>query len=936
MVLASETLFAHPPASQPSGKISWWNDYASQITGLSETAKTVLEADCKYIVDKGVLGAGRPEMGHWPENQVRRGLVMGSVQSGKTASMFGVTALVLDDQIDLVVILAGTRLSLWRQTYNRLQAQLDVGPEGTMKERRRLLIPKPGEVAAPEGRLPLSILYKFEPAQVRRAIRERRPMIVVAMKHADHLRALGKSMRDGIFPAAEAAGRPFNMLVLDDEADDGSILDALVEDGEDPVFGKLKQIPRTIADLWDPRASGSPPSNLYTTYVAYTATPQANFLQQDHNPLAPKDFVVSLRTSYDHGELLPRETTYFEPNGLKSYYTGGEVFYRRGGTSGLCLPTGEDPSEDRNAAVRAFLVAGAIRQIRTSGTMGPHSARRANFDSRDDVKAMCPVPHSMLIHPSAMVRDHFDVALELLRWAGQSDAVQATSELSQSSAYLSEQLSNSLESDAPLWSIWLDKYRESAAQIRDSFDLPQVAAFPSWAEVEAVLRNEIIPGTRVSVVNSDPDADDRPNYEPWQDDDGWHAPLDLSTIFVSGNVMSRGLTLEGLTTTLFLRHSNQPLADSQMQMQRWFGYRGSHIELCRLFAPQEQIDFFASYHEGDEALRQVVIQEMNGSASSAPTPIVLQGKHFLATGKIANLGTQPLCPGSKPFVRLINDGNHPDPNVDLVASLFHTRDSEDVSAAGLLRGRILSAPLSLEDSAELLGQLRFEAYAPGTHNWQAEVWRQVQARVETQGGLLDRKALYRPSEPKQGAIASQVRRDCPYALSAYLRLWSACLTRRVTGLFPTESPLVPWSMLDIAERKQQQPRFWVGIRYGDGQVVDQSPLADLSFAVRATRRTVEDGELVATWGSRNPDAGPKSYRGDEFFDYYSRGETPQAFVADEPTWRPVGSDGLILFHINQVKGQINPSVAVGVCIPLGGPDQFAAVVSSANSLRTGA
>ncbi|WP_322560418.1 Z1 domain-containing protein, partial [Staphylococcus haemolyticus] len=42
-------------------------------------------------------------------------------------------------------------------------------------------------------------------------------------------------------------------------------------------------------------------------------------------------------------------------------------------------------------------------------------------------------------------------------------------------------------------------------------------------------------------------------------------------IVIGGNTLSRGLTLEGLTTTYFLRTTNQ--ADTLMQMGRWFGYR---------------------------------------------------------------------------------------------------------------------------------------------------------------------------------------------------------------------------------------------------------------------------------------------------------------------------------------------------------------------------
>jgi hypothetical protein len=430
------------------------------------------------------------------------------------------------------------------------------------------------------------------------------------------------------------------------------------------------------------------------------------------------------------------------------------------------------------------------------------------------------------------------------------------------------------------------------------------------------------------VVNSDPNSDDRPQYQPAKGDDGWHAPRDLSTIFVSGNVMSRGLTLEGLTTTLFLRQSEHPLADSQMQMQRWLGYRGPYLELCRVFAPQLQLDLFASFHEGDEALRQAVVYAMNEGGTSAPDPIALQGKAFLATGKIANLSTQPLCPGARPFVRLVNDGEEVDPNMLVLGSLFESSPSEDVIAGGTLRGRMLSQPLSLEESAELLDRLSFDEYMPGSGSWQAEMWRQVQARVETQGPLLDSRPLYRPSEPGDGAVASPVRSDCPYALSAYFRLWAASLTRHVRGLFPTESELVRWSMLDLAARSRRQPRFWVGIRYGGGPVVGDESLPNLPFQIQATERNLVHGELPVFWGSRDPDAGPDGFRGDEFLDYYFRGQQPPAHLQGEPEWRPVGDDGLILFYVNQLPGQPHPSVAVGVCIPLGGPDQFSAASTS--------
>ena len=87
-----------------------------------------------------------------------------------------------------------------------------------------------------------------------------------------------------------------------------------------------------------------------------------------------------------------------------------------------------------------------------------------------------------------------------------------------------------------------------------------------------------------------------------------------------------------------------------------------------------------------------------------------------------------------------------------------------------------------------------------------------------------------------------------------------------------------------------------------------------------------DGLIKTTWGTNNPDAGPLGFRGDEYFDYYHRGEALPDTIAGEETWRPPGSDGQILFYINQKPDQQYPTVAVGVCIPTGGPDQFAALI----------
>lgn len=916
-----EHVYFNPPAPQEAD--SWWARYKAQLTGLTDTARRSVEADSRYILQRGILAADTAKTEEWSSRRSRTGLVMGSVQSGKTASMLGVSALAIDNGLDIIVILAGTRLSLWRQTYERLVQQLDSGEENAQKIKRRLLCPPPG-IALSEQAHPLTATYRLPPAQVRQRLSQGRPLIIVAMKQTDHLHALAASLRANVFSAVKELDRTVHMLVLDDEADDGSILDAIVESSQDPIYGRLKQIPRAIANLWDP-PQGSP-ENLFSTYIAYTATPQANLLQEDHNPLAPRDFLISLRTPLDIGHPVdttdpgnlnaPRSSTYPEAVGIRSYYTGGEVFYRRAEAAKLCVPTTNSVQQDLADAVRAFLVAGAIR-LHRSGRLGPASAITKQFDTKDEALDSAASPHSMLYHPSAAIQHHFRGAEDVLIWAGIQDRATARDMLDAGDARLPHALVDQLQADPAPWAQWLEKYRASARAIEDEFDVLPPTVFPDWQTVETLLIREVIPGTRIAVVNSDPNADDRPAYAPSQDPDTgkWSAARDLCTIFVSGNVMARGLTLEGMTTALFQRSSANPLADTQMQMQRWFGYRGSYIELCRVFASSDQLSLFRAYHDVDEAVRTAITERM---MSGAPAPTVLQGLNFEATGKIAGVGNLPLSPGARPFVTVINDSQRADPNADIVAGLF-ARPSSDLTVANVLRGRILDVPLELTEAAELLDRLTFADYRPGSEGFHADFWNGIEARANAVAPLSDRP-FYRP--PVRHGEGDPARRACPYAIAAYLRFWSASLTRSITGLFVTGHPGDLWSYADLGRKTAEQPRFWVGIRYGDGATVSNGPLARLPFNIRATTKRVVGGELKTTWGASDPNAGPDQYRGDVYFDYYHHHAAVPS--SSNMAWRPSGSDGQILFYVNQHPDDLHPTVAVGVCLPAGGPEQFSA------------
>ena len=73
-------------------------------------------------------------------------------------------------------------------------------------------------------------------------------------------------------------------------------------------------------------------------------------------------------------------------------------------------------------------------------------------------------------------------------------------------------------------------------------------------------------------------------------------------IVVGGNRLSRGLTLEGLTTSYFIRNSTRQ--DSLYQMARWFGYRVGFEDLVRIYMPIHQIQWFKGVYKLEMDLRK--------------------------------------------------------------------------------------------------------------------------------------------------------------------------------------------------------------------------------------------------------------------------------------------------------------------------------------------
>jgi hypothetical protein len=133
-------------------------------------------------------------------------------------------------------------------------------------------------------------------------------------------------------------------------------------------------------------------------------------------------------------------------------------------------------------------------------------------------------------------------------------------------------------------------------------DIPDL--LPDWNQVAHKVR-DVIADVEVRTINGT--AKDALDYA-----DRGGKPL--TVIAIGGDKLARGLTLEGLSTSYFLRASR--MYDTLMQMGRWFGYRPGFLDLCRLYTTADLIEWFGHIADASEELRE----EFDLMAASGATP----------------------------------------------------------------------------------------------------------------------------------------------------------------------------------------------------------------------------------------------------------------------------------------------------------------------------
>lgn len=481
-----------------------------------------------------------------PGSWKRRGLVIGDVQSGKTATYTALCCKAADAGYKLVILLTGTLESLRRQTQERLdEGFVGLDSSGLLTQARNRadravgvgLIDSrkaAGVFTSREKDFSKNLLnalgFRLDAFQV--------PVLVVVKKNKRILENLEKWLSDFNANQNEKIDAP--LLLIDDEADSASVNTNAPE--VDPT-----QINKRIRALL----------KLFTrsSYLGFTATPFANiFIDPDTesemlgDDLFPRDFIYTLDppTNYLGPTAIFGEQPRF--NVTRTIEDAYDTFPLRH-ESDLHV---ESLPDSLVTALFSFLITNAIRDLR--GETISHRSMLVNVSRFTAVQDQV----AALIHEkiSAIQQD-----------------VRNYSQLPQGQA-----LKNPTIAQAK--TVWEEAYADAG------FD---------WSTVQRGLLTAVLPIT-VKAVNQRTGAASL--------DYARQKETGLRVIAVGGNSLSRGLTLEGLSTSYFFRNSQ--MYDTLLQMGRWFGYRDGYADLCRLWITDEAAQWYAHITSATEELREEI------------------------------------------------------------------------------------------------------------------------------------------------------------------------------------------------------------------------------------------------------------------------------------------------------------------------------------------
>ena len=550
-----------------------WNAYRNQLslkpnwTGGENGTLTKLDLNTQRILSK-LANPDGPSI-------VRKGMVVGNVQSGKTANYIGLISKAADAGYKVIVVLAGILDDLRIQTQIRIEEGF-IGKNacnqelvGVGKVDKKLIENSKLAFTTREDDFKTKNLKAFGALNF---LSFKDTYIFIIKKNTSILRNLNswlsKELRNNSITKANGS-----LLLIDDEADNASINTK----AGSPYLNKKKTEKDFDPSDVDPSKINGQIRKLIqkfkiSTYVGYTATPFANIFISPQNKnkmfsedLFPKHFI----------QYIKPPDTYFGPSKIFVENKFPDFFRyipidEINGIEKPCIPKGHKKyfrvqgiPKSLKKAIHSFIIATSIRKIRLGG--GPFHA-------------------SMLVNPSTFTDVQISVKGKIQEYI--------------------ELMNNQLT---------MVKNTYIISEIKEVWDndFKHLQKSHNWDFILNTII-EILKDIEIVVVNNSRKSE-KLEYEKFKKEG-------RKIIVVGGFSLSRGLTLEGLITSYYLRYSK--MYDSMLQMGRWFGYRMGYEDLCKLYLSKESHEDFKIISNAIEEL-SVKFEEMQ-ALNATPMEFGLQ------------------------------------------------------------------------------------------------------------------------------------------------------------------------------------------------------------------------------------------------------------------------------------------------------------------------
>jgi hypothetical protein len=556
----------------------------------------------------------------------RRGLVYGHVQSGKTANYIGLINRAFDAGYRIVIVLTGITEDLRKQTQMRIDTGVTGKSEGVTLGigRNPKFIELDEIVPATSIKLDLTGHDDWRDNNISTT----KKSIWVIKKNKTVLENLilwldKQRKNDG---TDKINGVPF--LIIDDEADNASIqsiskkefelwetgieisnldFDDLNEEQE----RKLNEAKEAVIKAINRNIRIALSLMSHKTFVAYTATPYSvisgktedllrvieirkrTFQIEQNNDLFPEHFIIPIKAGAKYlgieriftTELNKRLPIVVDVTNVPYNDVIEEIFPSK---KGFNYNFNEIPNSLEDAIIH-FIVTVIIRKFR----------KQKDYNT-------------LLIHTSHLTKNADYVASKVEN-------------------YLIKLNDNIITNQGK----YLERFQISFNQIKET---SKNILFQEYFEngeypyPETISKNEIL-----NVLNDKITILDVVSYHSSKDDSILHQNHKLSYelknsetrekkyrnyIVIGGNRLSRGLTLEGLTTSYFVRSSTRQ--DSLYQMGRWFGYRVGYEDLVRIFIPKDQILWFEGVYKLEMDLRKNFEENNSDDSKIMPRDAIIK------------------------------------------------------------------------------------------------------------------------------------------------------------------------------------------------------------------------------------------------------------------------------------------------------------------------